>query len=63
MLGCREVQARAVGSVWYLAGEALLEIKPHLTSPTGGAQGLGLRPKRALSRAIRGIDGQIWRVV
>jgi hypothetical protein len=35
-------------------GEALPEIKPCLTSPTGGAQGLGFRRKRGLSGTIRG---------
>ena len=57
MLDCRELQTQGVGSGRYL-GEALpaesLRSNKSLTSPTGGPQGLGRRPKRGLSRMIRG---------
>ena len=57
MLDCREPPTQGVGSGRYL-GEALpaesLRSNKSLTSPTGGPQGLGRRPKRGLSRMIRG---------
>ena len=53
MLDCRELQTQGVGSGRYL-GEALpaesLRSNKSLTSPTGGPQGLGRRPKRGVSR-------------